>query len=428
MFGWEFPPHISGGLGTACQGITTGLAANDVKVLFVVPKAYGNEPTEKIKLVSASAIAVPAPGRLTQKVQEALTFFEVNCPVVPYLSPEAFAAHSEPPHSVTSTTEETDTPVMRYAFRGGYGKDLMKEVWQYALTASAIAEQHDFDIVHAHDWLSFPAGIMAKEASGKPLVVHVHATEFDRSGENINMQVYETERQGMLKADQVIAVSELTRQTIIHRYHIPATKVITIHNAVAPATNGTTAAGTRTFPEKTVSFIGRVTYQKGPAFFIEAAAKILRQDKDFRFIMAGSGDLLQAMIAHAARLRISSHFHFTGFLKGAALDRVLSESDVYVMPSISEPFGISPLEAIRAGVPVIVSRQSGVQEVLQYALKVDGWDTDAMANAIYALARYKGLSSMLRRESAREVAALRWETQGALIKDLYKDVISSFTQ
>lgn len=424
MFGWEFPPHISGGLGTACLGIATGLAANNVKVLFVVPKKYGNEDAEKIKVVGASDVEIPASSIHTEKLRETFSYFEVNSPVLPYHSPETFAASAKT--TTVTSSQTTSRPVMRYPFTGGYGKDLMKEIWQYALTAVTIATQHDFDVIHVHDWLTFPAGIMARAVSGKPLIVHVHATEFDRSGNNINTQVYETERLGMLKADKVIAVSELTRRIIIDRYFIPADKVVTVHNAVLPVAGIQKSLPSKNFKEKVITFAGRITYQKGPAYFIEAAAKILKVDKSFRFVMAGSGDMLKAMISYAAQLRISRYFHFPGFLKEAELNKLLTISDVFVMPSVSEPFGIIPLEAIRAGVPVIISRQSGVQEVLQYALKIDSPDTFDMANCIYALARYKGIHSLLKRESTQELNALSWEKQASHIKKIYDHLISMF--
>lgn len=424
MFGWEFPPHISGGLGTACLGIATGLASNDVKVSFVIPKTHGNEEAGGIRMVSASDIDMPASSMYTEKLQETLTYFEVNSPLVPYHSPEAFTASASTGATVVNQT--TDRPKTRYPFTGGYGKDLMKEVWQYALAAATIATQYEFDIIHVHDWLSFPAGIMAKAASGKPLVVHVHATEFDRSGSNVNMQVYETERLGMMKADKIVAVSELTRQLIIDRYAIPPEKVVTIHNAVLPATRKDKFTPARYFKEKVITFAGRITYQKGPAYFVEAAAKILKADKSFRFVMAGSGDMLNAMISYVAQLRISSYFHFPGFLKGQELDDLLAASDVFVMPSISEPFGISPLEAISAGVPVIISRQSGVQEVLKYALKTDSYNTSDLANCIHALARYKGIHQLLQRESKREVDSLSWNNQTRQIKKLYEQLLFNY--
>lgn len=421
MFGWEFPPHISGGLGTACLGIATGLTANNVKVLFVVPKKHGNEEAGEIKVIGASDVDIPLSASTTGKLHETFSYFEVNSPLVPYHSPEAFATEVSKTNTISSR-QTGNSPVMRYSFTGGYGKNLMEEVWQYAQTAATIATRHHFDVIHVHDWLAFPAGIMASEVSGKPLVVHVHATEFDRSGNNINMQVYETEKLGMMKANKVIAVSELTRRVIIDRYGIPPEKVVTIHNAVLPVAHKPRSLAFRAFKEKVVTFAGRITYQKGPAYFVEAAAKILKRDKSFRFVMAGSGDMLKAMISYAAQLRISRYFHFPGFLKGAELDKLLASSDVFVMPSVSEPFGIIPLEAIRAGTPVVISRQSGVQEVLRYALKTDSPDTSDLANCIYALARYKGINSLIKRESARELNTLNWEKQAACIKMVYEQL------
>ncbi|WP_341835648.1 glycosyltransferase family 4 protein [Chitinophaga pollutisoli] len=420
MFGWEFPPHISGGLGTACQGIVNGLLENGVRVLFVVPKTYGDEPVERFRLLGAEDVHVWPDKAAATTLREALSFFEVDSPLVPYMSPEAYIRQT----AAGSPPAPEHRPI-RYTFGGGYGKNLMREVWHYAETAAAIASRQAFDIIHAHDWLAFPAGIMAAAQSGKPLVVHVHATEFDRAGDNINRQVYETEKQGMMMADRVIAVSELTRQTIIHRYHIPPEKVVTIHNAVNQSEEPDSGFSLPSLlPEKRVCFAGRVTWQKNPSIFVEAATRILEKDKSFRFFMAGSGDMLDEMIEKANRLEISSRFHFTGFLQGPALQKLLRACDVFVMPSVSEPFGLAPLEAIREGVPVIVSRQSGVQEVLQYAMKVDWWDVDALANAIYGLARYRGLANMLRRESIREVSEMSWLKQAAAIKSLYRKVLN----
>lgn len=422
MFGWEFPPHISGGLGTACAGITHGLADNDVQVAFVVPKYYGDEDTGNIRLISAEETPVPDEKEISGRLERTFVRYEINSPLAPYFHPDQFSTETvavREGHDRTRTTAP-----MRYAFSGGYGKDLMKEVWQYAITAGVIAREQSFDIIHAHDWLTFPAGILASEASGKPLIVHVHATEFDRSGDNINTQVYETEQLGMLKADHIIAVSEFTRQIIIERYHIPAEKISVVHNGVAWGNHVTVKKSERIFRERMIVFAGRITYQKGPAAFVDAAARILKKNSNFRFVMAGSGDLLHDMIRRAARLRISSSFHFTGFLHKHELERLLSQADVYVMPSVSEPFGISPLEAVSNGVPVVVSRQSGVQEVLHHALKMDHWDLDALANNIYGLASYHGISDMLIRESAREAGSLTWKKQSRLILQIYRSALN----
>lgn len=297
----------------------------------------------------------------------------------------------------------------------------MEEVARYAIVAATIARQQKFDVIHAHDWLTYAAGIAAKKVSGKPLVIHVHATEFDRSGENVNQLVYDLERQGMLAADRVITVSNLTRNIVINRYGIDSAKVVTVHNAVdfQSYKDMDVEKGVK---EKVVTFLGRITYQKGPEYFIEAANKVLKAYPNVRFVMAGSGDLMNRSIRRVAKLRIATHFHFTGFLKGQDVQKMFAQSDVYVMPSVSEPFGISPLEAMRSGVPTIISKQSGVAEVLKHALKVDFWDVDALADAIYGLLKYPALSRMAGRCGLEEVNTLKWENAAYLLKHIYEEV------
>ena len=256
----------------------------------------------------------------------------------------------------------------------------------------------------------------------KPLVIHVHATEYDRSGENVNTQVYAIEKMGMEAADRVITVSNLTRNIVINRYGISPDKVFTVHNAV-DFSNRNEMEVHRGVPEKVVTFLGRITYQKGPEYFIEAASKVLRYYKNVRFVMAGSGDLLNRSIRRVAKLGIADRFHFTGFLKGADVQRMFAVSDVYVMPSVSEPFGISPLEAMKTGVPTIISKQSGVAEVLRHSIKVDFWDIDAMADAIYGILRYPALGAMASRCGLDEVNTLKWNNAAKKIKEIYLSTI-----
>jgi glycogen(starch) synthase len=421
MFGWEFPPHITGGLGTACYGMTKGLMKNDVEVIFVVPKAYGDESEEAVRIVNASDVTIDIWRREHQEFWKNITYLEVNSNLVPYVGPEAFENLVE---TVKTETEISEDSIFKanYKFSGKYGSNLLEEVARYALVGAQIATELKFDIIHAHDWLTYAAGVAAKKASGKPLVVHMHATEFDRSGENINTQVYEIERSGMEAADRVIAVSNLTRNIVIERYGIDPSKVYTVHNAVEPTDKDEFKIYEKHVPEKIVTFLGRVTFQKGPEYFIEAAHKVYQRDKNVRFVMAGTGDLLEKMIRHVARLRMSSRFHFTGFLRGENVDKMFALSDVYVMPSVSEPFGISPLEAMRSNVPVVISKQSGVAEVLRHALKVDFWDVNAMADAIYALLHYKSLSKAFSIYGATEVDNLKWENAARHIKTIYQQV------
>jgi glycogen synthase len=418
MFGWEFPPHITGGLGTACFGLTKGLMKHEVEVLFVVPKAYGDESEEAVRLINASDIEIDVTEETREEFRERLTYLEVGSNLIPYLDPEEFETLVEEEKIIKKVTKKTFL-TRKFEFSGKYGSNLMEEVARYALLAGEIAAKNDFDVIHAHDWLTYAAGIAAKKVSGKPLVVHMHATEFDRSGENVNQAVYDLERQGMMEADRVITVSNLTRNIVIERYGIDASKVVTVHNAVEPVEKSDLSGVSKHVKEKVVTFLGRITFQKGPEYFIEAAYKILQKDPDVRFVMAGTGDLMNKMVRRIAQLGMGTKFHFTGFLKGENVDRMFAMSDLYVMPSVSEPFGISPLEAMRSNVPVVISKQSGVAEVLKYALKVDFWDIDGMADAIYGILHYKALSEMFINKGKDEVESLKWENAAMEVKDVY---------
>ena len=384
MFGWEFPPHIAGGLGTACYGMTRGLARNGVEVVFVMPRAYGDEDQRFVRVVNASDVETigTRDHEFSEELLEKVSFIHIDSNMLPYISPEEYAAYHDEFVRSGRTHEWTDVWKQRYTFSGKYGANLMEEVARYAMVAAQVAKdlEGQFDVIHAHDWLTYYAGIAAKRVSGKPLVVHMHATEYDRSGENVNTQVYAIERAGMHAADRVIAVSNLTRNIVINRYGVPADKVVTVHNAVRFA-GGHCKMPERGVDDKIVTFLGRITYQKGPDYFVEAAAKVLKKVPNVRFVMAGSGDMMNHVIRRVARLGIADRFHFTGFLRGEDVHKMFQLSDVYVMPSVSEPFGISPLEAMRSNVPVIISKQSGVAEVLDFAVKVDYWDVDALADA-----------------------------------------------
>lgn len=427
MFGWEFPPHIAGGLGTACYGMTRGLARNGVEVVFVMPRAYGDEDQRFVRVVNASDVETigTRDHEFSEELLEKVSFIHIDSNMLPYISPEEYAAYHDEFVRSGRTHEWTDVWKQRYTFSGKYGANLMEEVARYAMVAAQVAKdlEGQFDVIHAHDWLTYFAGIAAKRVSGKPLVVHMHATEFDRSGENINRRVYAIEKAGMQAADRVIAVSELTRRIVIGKYGIPADKVVTVHNAVRFG-ESEEAAPERAVKDKVVTFLGRITYQKGPDYFVEAAAKVLQRVSDVRFVMAGSGDLMNHVVRRVAQLGIADRFHFTGFLKGGEVQRMFRLSDVYVMPSVSEPFGISPLEAMRSGVPVIISRQSGVTEVLDYAIKVNYWDVDALADAIYGLLIYPALGRMFASKGLEEVTGLKWTNAAAKIKTVYETVVA----
>lgn len=425
MFGWEFPPHIAGGLGTACYGIVKGLAHNGVQTMFVMPSASGDEDRSAADIINASEIPVEVSSTMNvDDFLDKVQFVHIGTNMVPYLDPAEF-------HSLVEEDRKRQVRDFSihygqtYKFSGKYGSNLMEEVARYAMVGGTIAMTHkgEFDVIHAHDWLTYMAGIAAKRLSGKPLVVHVHATSFDRSSDNnIDTRVYDIEKRGMEAADRVITVSDLTRNIVITKYGIDPSKVVTVHNAV-DFSGRSEIQVERGVKEKVVTFLGRITFQKGPEYFIEAAAKVLKKCTNVRFVMAGSGDMMNRSIRQVARLGISDRFHFTGFLRGAEVQKMFALSDVYVMPSVSEPFGISPLEAMRSGVPSVISRQSGAAEVLKYAFKVDFWDVDAMADEIYALLQYPALADFASKYGYDEVNTLKWNNAAAKIKSVYESVI-----
>lgn len=434
MFGWEFPPHITGGLGTACYGMCRGLLAQGVEVIFTAPKLYGDEDQGVARMVSADQVEVDLRHPMYESWWKNLTYIQIGANLIPYVGlDDYFSLHNRSESGSWQSGEVSAK--RRFTFSGQYKQNLMEEVERYAMVASTVASQQQFDVIHAHDWLTYMAGIAAKRVSGKPLVIHVHATEFDRTGENVNTRVFDIERRGMLAADRIITVSNYTRDIVIHRYGIPAEKVHTVYNAVEPsavepAVEAQPVAATRAkrgkaVPKrKIVTFLGRVTYQKGPEYFVEAARLILQRDPSVHFVMAGSGDMFNRIVERVAALQLGSHFHFAGFLKGPEVDRMFRMSDVYVMPSVSEPFGISPLEAMRSNVPVVISKQSGVSEILEHALKIDFWDVDAMADAIYGLLHYPPLSAMFRRYGAEEVDRLKWENAAKHLLQVYEAAVN----
>lgn len=424
MFGWEFPPHIAGGLGTACYGIVKGLAYNGVQTLFVMPSASGDEDQSAAKIINASDVPVESFDSTVDEFLDKVKFVRIGSNMIPYVDPEEFHEMVESERRLQSENL-TKCIGTKFRFSGRYGSNLMEEVAHYAMVGGTIAMEHkdEFDIIHAHDWLTYLAGIAAKELTGKPLVVHVHATSFDRGTEDqIDSRVYDIEKRGMMAADKVIAVSDLTRNIVINKYGIDPEKVVTVHNAVdfSGRENVKVERGVR---DKVVTFLGRITFQKGPEYFIEAAAKVLKRTKGVRFVMAGSGDMMNRCIRHVAKLGISDRFHFTGFLRGAEVQKMFAMSDVYIMPSVSEPFGISPLEAMCSNVPAIISNQSGAAEVLKYAFKVDFWDVDAMADDIYALLKYPALADFAAREGYDEVNRLKWNIATAKLKNIYESVV-----
>lgn len=470
MFGWEFPPHISGGLGTACQGLTHSLIRQGVEVLFVVPRLQDDQLQTYNFLIDANGAITrnfrnkgQTPGYRNPK--KTSKFLPAGKPIPSHYSTAeggrfaaigipstlkaygqisvgrsaehflslmnwdyALARTQQIPDRVSDvhrdgqvTSTQSGVNDEHMMLTGIYGDNLMAEVMRYGELAAIIASQYNFDVIHAHDWMTFPAGIAAKRRHGKPLVVHVHSTEFDRSGHHPDTRISKVELQGLKEADRVVTVSNWTKKVVTTRYQIPGEDISVIYNGVMEKGPPEAFA----FPDigsHFVTFLGRVTYQKGPFYYVEAARKVLEEFPDAHFIVAGAGDLLPQIIERVAQLNMSTRFHFTGFLTGIQIDQIWSLTDVYVMPSVSEPFGLAPLEAIQRDVPVIISNQSGVAEVMPHAIKVDFWDVNALAAAICSVLRYESLSHVLRQKSKEHIQHLTWDKAASDVKSLYHEL------
>ena len=417
MFGWEFPPHILGGLGTASYGLTRGMAQQpDMEITFVIPKPWGDEDQSFLKIIGACNVPI---------VWKENDWNYVNQRIGSQMHPDEYFWLRNGIKYDFRRIGTNDLGCVE--FSGRYPDNLVEEIGNYEAVASVLAHQLDFDIIHSHDWLTYPAGVFAKQISGKPLVIHVHATDFDRSRGNVNPTVYSIERRGMDMADHIMCVSNLTRNTVIEKYGQHPDKVSTVHNAVEPLPDADSFTKTPR-KDKVVTFLGRITMQKGPEYFVEAAARVLQKTDGVRFVMAGSGDMMNAMIDLVAKRGIADKFHFTGFLRGRQVHEMLAESDVYIMPSVSEPFGISPLEAMQVGTPSIISHQSGCAEILTHAIKTDYWDIDAMADAIYAIVKYPAMYKSLRELGREEVNNIKWYDAGLKVRAIYDKVIKQRQQ
>lgn len=397
MFGWEFPPHSSGGLGTACEGIVKALCRKGVRVTLVLPKNPGCD-------IQNCTVISPQAGPLEKKYVRTL--------LRAYQTPLDY----EELYREAQSGE-----------RDLYGVTLLAEVERYADLAEGIARSAEFDVIHCHDWMTYPAGMRAKQASGKPLIVHVHATEFDRCGgsEGISQAVYAIEREGMHASDRVVAVSRFTRDCIVEHYGVPPEKVSIIHNAVEFRQEDLQQAPASRKKGPLVLFLGRITLQKGPDYFLAAARKVLQVRKDVTFVFAGAGDMQKQMVQDVAASGLGDRILFTGWLRGHDVDRMYQLADLYIMPSVSEPFGITPLEAMRNDVPVIISKQSGVSEVIHHCLKVDFWDIDELASKILAVLEHRELRSELVRQGRSEVMGLNWDAPAQKCIALYREALHS---
>ncbi len=448
MLGWEFPPFISGGLGTACYGLTKAMSKLGMEIIFALPKSIDGAFSSHVKLLSPGSLIgrpkMTIPGQVipgqerTDVVFDQLKnvhFHEIESMLQPYNRPEHYMERFEEMIRNKRLAFSKDGDILgdfedledfsSDANSDDYCGDMFHEIHRYAGSAVRLAVHEDFDVIHAHDWMTYPAGIAVAAVTGKPLVVHVHSTEFDRSGEHVNQVIYDIERKGMHSADKVITVSHLTRNIAISRYGVSGDKCEVVYNGVELTGDGPqeiTRTGI-TSDEKIVLFLGRITMQKGPEYFLQAAKRVLGEMDNVKFVMAGSGDMMHGIIEMAADMGIGDKVLFTGFLRGKDVQRVYEMADLYVMPSVSEPFGIAPLEALNHDVPVLISNQSGVAEVLTHALKVDFWDVDEMANKILAVLKYPPLQITLREHGNFEVRKLRWEDAAVNCAKVYSDAM-----
>lgn len=411
MFGWEFPPAISGGLGVACEGLVRGLLQTGTEIVLVLPRHPYRKPAGRLRILESLAEDA-APGPARRPARPSLKVRRLTTRLKPYPASGALAASAE---------EFLAAPEAAQAAPSSYGPNLATDVLRYAERAGAIARRERFDVIHAHDWMTFLAGLEARRVSGKPLVVHVHATEYDRAGNGGDSFVRDIERAGLLGADRVIAVSRYTAGLLASRYGVPRRRIRVVHNAIDPAQR--TREGTPGGEGPLVLFAGRLTRQKGPDYFLEAAARVAREIPGVRFAVAGSGERLAAMRERVRALGLARKILFTGFLPGPELDRLYARADVYVMPSLSEPFGLTALEALQHGTPVIVSRGAGVSEVVRNVLRVDFGDVEELASKILSVLLFPPLRRSLSDRGRREVRRLSWRDAAQRVLAVYGELL-----
>jgi len=424
MFGWEFPPYSVGGLGVACHGLTKSMVRLGMKVTFVVPRAPRGAKSHFLNLLVADRVSV---GREDVDRIEGLKIEKVDSLLMPYMNSTKYSSLVEYLKKRGGTIDNFiySSDSGNFDSKDQYGVNLFEEVWRYANKAAIIAKKEVFDVIHVHDWMTFRAGIVAKEVSGKPLVVHIHNTAFDRSGGNPGQREYEIEKEGFEKADKIIAISHHVKSRLIEQYEVSPEKIIVAHNGI-DSEDYCFKSSERHIHNKIVLYAGRVTLQKGPECFVKAAAKISEIRDDVTFILAGGGDMLSDMIELAAHLKISDRFVFTDWYNKSEGEAVMNMADVFVMPSVSEPFGLVPLEAMLQRTPTIISKQSGVSEVLVNTLKVDFWDIDEMANKIVSVLDHNSLKTHLIEMGEKEAKAMTWDKAAFECRRVFEKLIFEY--
>jgi glycosyltransferase involved in cell wall biosynthesis len=423
MFGWEFPPFISGGLGTACFEMTRAITSRGHSITLILPR---HDKDSSLPFEETKAGIFPLPSfrdmnRTDDRLRATATIENLN---IIYISALLYPYMHADNYQSAYLSAKKYLPNNRVI----YGGDLVSEAIRYGLDAAALSGAIFFDVIHSHDWMTIPAAILARKTSSKPWILHVHSLEYDRSGDHGNRDILQIEREGLEKADRIIAVSSRTKRMIIELYGISPEKISVIYNAVFSTDKPMFTRRSDSDHHRTVLFLGRITFQKGPDYFVEAASLVLKEFPDVTFVMAGAGDMMEQMIRRVGELGIGSHFHFTGFLQGEEIENLFATSDLYVMPSVSEPFGISPLEAMAYDVPVIISRQSGVAEILKSALKVDFWNVTEMASLILSVLKHPALTETITDEARKELKNIQWKKSADRIIKTYWETVQNATK
>lgn len=427
MLGWEYPPHITGGLGTACEGLTMALARGGIDISFVVPALLGGEKAPHMTLIDSwdgNAIrgkraAGAADTVMRTHVKKLLSCYareeELELPV------SLFEVEVEGEEEGEGAGEATIT---KKPNASRYGGNIMDEVYGFSQRVAQLVDRLDFDLIHAHDWMTYPAGVVASRLSGKPLVAHVHSLEYDRSGQSVHPTIHGIERLGLEHSGAVIAVSAYTRSVVMDQHPVEGERVFVVHNGVSGKYRRSLKRRVeKKHRGKTVLFLGRITFQKGPDYFVESASRVVQHVPDVRFVIAGTGDMLPQLVGRVRDLGLGNHFHFPGFLAGSDVEKMMRHADLYVMPSVSEPFGISALEAISCDTPCLISKQSGVGEVLRHALRVDFWDVNRMADLMINALLYPSMCYEMVRNASREAQRLRWGPAARRTVEVYRSVI-----
>lgn len=442
MLTWEFPPMIAGGLAMACYGLVKSLLKQGIEIDLILPtKEFVYFPLRKeedadtlpfVLLEEREGKEIKVTKKVFKTIEKKLEFIGVNYSPETYYTPAQVNKFRKIITEVTHIEEEVDVfeklsdesenLLANISVHLQGDEDIFKKVQEMAYRAEKLSEIEDFDLIHANDWLCYPAGMIIKKMTGKPLISHIHATEFDRAGGPGDHRIHNLEYSGMTFADRVIAVSKYTAQMITSRYQIDTQKIRIVHNAFSLKSKDLNKKK-KMFKGTVILFLGRITIQKGPDYFLSVAQKVLAKHPNVRFIMAGTGDMARKILRKSAAMRLKNRFLFTGFLNRDQVERILMSADIYMLPSVSEPFGIAPLEAMAYGITSIISKQSGVSEVVDNAYKIDFWNIEEMSETINYLIEHPQECTEIGKKAAIEVKEIQWDNSAKKAVEIYKELL-----